>query len=222
MSLTMMLCHFRDLTVRCNYCGSIGIVDLVAARPDQKVMIYCKFLRFSQAFGFSRRWLACLGAFSWASVPESNGWNGADCLHNRLQAIDVGSANSREMKSRMWIHLRGCVDGADAVMSRNVVRFQSHRNRRGRVIRNPGRERNYTRVTLSTIGSRMQHWKAGILTWWSKVCVPTLCRCTAFELNHSRGGNCAEYVSIFLVLRQLRRKILESREALFSVWMEDN
>lgn len=57
----------------------------------------------------------------------------------------------------------------------------------------------------------------GKLTWWSIVCVPTLCKWTAFELNHSRGGNWAENVSIFFALRQLLRKIRDSREALFSM-----
>lgn len=47
-------------------------------------------------------------------------------------------------------------------------------------------------------------WKSIFLVflklWFTKslVCVPTLCKWTAFELNHSAGGNCAENVSICL------------------------
>ena len=47
--------------------------------------------------------------------------------------------------------------------------------------------------------------------------MPILCKCTAFELNHSAGGNWAENVSICLCFdRPLRRNKRESNEA-FSV-----
>lgn len=46
------------------------------------------------------------------------------------------------------------------------------------------------------------------------VCVATQCRCTALELNHSVGGNCAEKVLIARVclLRPLRLNKRESRD----------
>lgn len=56
-----------------------------------------------------------------------------------------------------------------------------------------------------------------VLLTKSFVCVPTLCRCTAFELNHSAGGNCAENVSICRCFeRPLRRNNRDNRDV-FSV-----
>lgn len=57
----------------------------------------------------------------------------------------------------------------------------------------------------------------------SSVCVPTLCKCTAFELNHSAGGNCPEYVcKFFCFVLPLRRNSLDSNEALFSMYEKKN
>lgn len=48
----------------------------------------------------------------------------------------------------------------------------------------------------------------------STVCVPMLCKCTALELNHSAGGNCAENTSSCLCFcRPLRRNRRERSEA---------
>lgn len=54
-SLTMMFFHFQDSKVHCNCCEPIEIFDLMAVHADQRVMIYCKFLRFLQASDFSHQ-----------------------------------------------------------------------------------------------------------------------------------------------------------------------
>lgn len=53
--LTMMFFHFQDLKVHYNCFDLIEIADLMAARFDQSLMIYCKFLHFLPAIDSSRR-----------------------------------------------------------------------------------------------------------------------------------------------------------------------
>lgn len=51
----MMFSHFPDSKVRYNCFDLIEIADLMAARFDQSVMIYCKFLHFLPTIDSSRQ-----------------------------------------------------------------------------------------------------------------------------------------------------------------------
>lgn len=103
-SLTMMFFHSRDSMVHCNCSDLVEIVDLMAARFDQRVMICCKFLHFSPAIGFSRQLLAYSAALASVSALGSSEWNEVNFHRNRSQATVFESANNREMKYGMSIH----------------------------------------------------------------------------------------------------------------------
>lgn len=112
----------------------------MAARFDQRVMICCKFLHFSPAIGFSRQLLACSTAFVSVSDQGSNEWNEVNFHRNRSLASVFELANNRETKYGMSIHWTSYVDVDDEATSMSAGRFQSRRNRRGHVIRNPGKK----------------------------------------------------------------------------------
>lgn len=112
----------------------------MAAHFDQRVMICCKFLHFSPAIGFSRQLLACSVAFVSVSDQGSSEWNEVNFHHNKLPAIVFESANNREMKYGMSIHwISFFYDDVEA-KSRIAGIFQTRHNRRGHVIRNPGKK----------------------------------------------------------------------------------